>query len=39
MYTYCEQILRIPEITKHSVKQLTTDIGKCLTTDVGECSA
>jgi len=28
MQTYCEVILQIPELTVHSTKQLSTDIGK-----------
>lgn len=28
MYNYCEEILRIPEITEHATKQLLKDIGK-----------
>lgn len=28
MYSYCEEILRIPDISEHATKQLLTDIGK-----------
>ena len=28
MHQYCEQILKIQEVSHHAVKQLTTDIGK-----------
>lgn len=28
MQTYCEVILQIPELTVHSTKQLSTDVGK-----------
>lgn len=28
MQTYCEAVLQIPELTLHSTKQLSTDIGE-----------